>query len=117
MDKVYISNLIVSGIHGVMAVEQRRKQGFRVDVVMDVDCNSAAASDELNDAVDYKVVRDKIQAIIDGPSQHLLERLAQMMIDAIHEDSRVQKTNLSIRKLEIWENGQPGVELTRENKK
>lgn len=116
MDKVYICNLVFSGIHGVMAVEQKRKQGFRIDVTMDVDCEAAAQSDDLKDAVDYKVVRDKLQAIIDGPSQHLLERLAQMMIDAIHEDQRVRKTRLSIRKMEIWENGKPGVELTRENK-
>ena len=52
-DQISISGIEVFAYHGVLDHEKTEGQLFGIDVTLDVDLTSAAASDELADTVDY----------------------------------------------------------------
>ena len=115
MEYIFIEGLKVQGRHGVMDIERKVEQEFQIDVRMDVDTTKAAASDDLADALDYVPVKEKIVEIIQGQSFYLIERLADTIASEILKDKRITKVELTIRKTAVWDNGVPGVVITRSN--
>lgn len=115
MDYVYIENLRVHGKHGVMERERHVEQEFEISAVMECDTAQAAGSDNLADALDYAPVREKIVNIVQGNSFYLIERLGETICQEILKDARIRSVELTIRKPEVWDNGTPGLRMTRTN--
>src|SRR6185437_5259687 len=113
MDYIFIEDLKVAGKHGVMDVERKVEQEFVIDVRREVDTKKAAQSDDLADALDYAPVKEKIIEIIKNNSFYLIERLADTLCAEILKDKRITKVELTIRKTTVWDNGVPGVTITR----
>jgi FolB domain-containing protein len=115
MDSIFIEGLKVAGKHGVMDIERKVEQEFQIDVRMEVDTKKAAQSDDLADALDYAPVKEKIVKIIQTNSFYLIERLGDTICQAILEDKRIKKVELTIRKTAVWDNGVPGITMVRTN--
>lgn len=115
MDYIFIENLKVQGRHGVMDVERKVEQEFEVSVKMGVDTKAAAASDNLADALNYAPVKDIIIRIIQNNSFYLIERLADTLTSEVLKDKRIVTIELSIRKTAVWDNGTPGITISRTN--
>jgi dihydroneopterin aldolase len=77
MDTIQIVGLQLKTILGVHAWEQQVSRPIVVDLELDVDARTAAASDHLRDAVDYKAVCDDIAALVSEQSFRLIETLAE----------------------------------------
>ena len=61
---------------GVTVEERAETQEIGLDIDMEVDAGTAGRSDDLNDAVDYAAVADRVTAFADAHSCALLETLA-----------------------------------------
>jgi len=61
MDTVFIQNLSMDAVIGVFDWERQVKQKIRVDLEMRTDIAAAAASDALEDTLDYKAISQKIR--------------------------------------------------------
>ena len=81
-DQIVIRGIRGIGHHGYFEHERLAGQEFVVDVTLDVDASSAAASDELVDTVDYGVVADDVHALIVGDPVDLIETLAERIATA-----------------------------------
>ena len=114
-DSIFIEGLKVQGKHGVMEQERKVEQEFVIDVRMEVDTKKAAVSDDLADALNYAPVKEKIVGIIQNNSFYLIERLADTLCAEILKDKRITKVQLTIRKTAVWDNGVPGITVTRIN--
>jgi 7,8-dihydroneopterin aldolase/epimerase/oxygenase len=84
MDKIFITGLTVECIVGVWEWERQVKQALVIDIEMAIDIRKAAASDHLDDTVDYKKVSKRLQSFI-GESQFqlvetLTERIAEILV-------------------------------------
>lgn len=84
MDKIFLSELSIECIVGIWEWERRVKQTVIVDIEMAADIRRAAASDAIDDTIDYKKVSKRIQTFV-GESQFelvetLTERIAQTVI-------------------------------------
>ncbi len=100
MDEIRLGGLRVVGTHGVLAEEQARAQPFEVDLVLVVDLGAAAASDGLDDTVDYGEVAGVVERIVREESFALLERLAGRIVDAVLGlDARVAAITVTVTKL------------------
>ncbi len=54
MDKIFLSSLAVECIVGIWEWERRVKQTVIIDIEMAADIRKAAASDHIDDTIDYK---------------------------------------------------------------
>ena len=75
-DRILIHDLLARGIVGVNEDERRERQDVLVNVVMWVDTRTAAASDDIAAAVNYRSVAKRILAQVESGAPLLVERLA-----------------------------------------
>ena len=76
-DRLALTRMTFSGKHGVLAEERGTPQPFEVDVELSLDLRPAGESDDLGRTVDYREIFEICRSVIEGPSQQLLESLAE----------------------------------------
>ena len=97
-DRIELVGLRARGFHGVLEHERRDGQEFVVDVSLDVDTSSAAATDDLGETVDYGVLAQSIAAVVAGDPVDLIETLAQRIADVCLVDRRVRAVDVAVHK-------------------
>ena len=85
MDIVYINGLEVETVIGIYDWEREIRQTVRVDLEMATDIRQAAASEDIENTLDYKSVSDRLISFI-GESEFLLvetmaEEIAQIVLN------------------------------------
>ncbi len=98
LDRIFINDLVVSGIIGINPDERVTKQDVVVNVIMWVDTSPAAASDDIADAVNYRTVSKEIISHIEAGEPMLVERLVQEIADICLRDERVDSVEVSVEK-------------------
>lgn len=78
-DVIRIRNAVFYAYHGVMQDEQNLGGKFELDVDLSGDFSAAAASDVLNNTVDYEQAYACIRATVLEKKYYLLEALAQVI--------------------------------------
>lgn len=97
-DRIAITGITANGYHGVLPHERREGQRFRADVVLEVDLTPAAASDTLDQTVDYSVVARGIHAILAGDPVDLIETVAGRCLDVALASPLVTAATVTIHK-------------------
>jgi 7,8-dihydroneopterin aldolase/epimerase/oxygenase len=87
------------GRHGVLPEEQFRSQPFEVDLRLEADLSKAAASDSIEDTVDYGPLTEAVARTVELESYRLLERLADRIAGVCVSISGVTAVEVSVRKL------------------
>jgi D-erythro-7,8-dihydroneopterin triphosphate epimerase len=95
---ISIKNLRVSGILGVYEEERRAERDIIVNTQIEYDASDAVRTDALEDAMDYKQIRDRIVNFIEGTRFKLLEKLADGIVQDLVGDERVLKVKLEVDK-------------------
>ncbi len=95
---ICIKNLRVSSILGVYEEERRKERDIIINVRVEYDAQAALESDGLEDALDYKQVRDRIVNFVTGTQFKLLEKLADGIIQVLITDGRILKVQLEVDK-------------------
>jgi dihydroneopterin aldolase/D-erythro-7,8-dihydroneopterin triphosphate epimerase len=98
IDEVFIKDLAVQGIIGINPSERVTPQEILVNAVLSVDTRAAAASDDIEDAVNYRTIAKQMIAHIEGGEPLLVERLVQELADICLADQRVQRVTVSVEK-------------------
>ena len=79
MDKIFLSALTVECIVGIWEWERRVKQTVIIDLEMATDIRRAAASDRIDDTIDYKRVAKRLLAFVGESQFHLVETLTEQI--------------------------------------
>lgn len=98
MDTVFIRDLALRCVIGVFPEERRDRQDVIFNIALACDCRPAAASDRLEDAVDYKSLKQKILTVVEGSAFQLIETLAERVAAICLEDPRVHRATVSVDK-------------------
>jgi FolB domain-containing protein len=99
LDRIRIKDLLVRGILGINPDERSNRQDILVNVTMWADTQPAAASDAIEDAVNYKTITKAILAHVENGAPMLVERLvAEVARIALEKDERVQAVEVSVEK-------------------
>lgn len=114
MDYVTLDNFKISGIHGHHAHERVVEQEFLVSVKVGCDIVAAGKSDKLPDTIDFDFLRSSIEGVFKNRSYYLVEALAEDIATAIFTNARAKEITVSVRKLAVWPDAVPGVEITRQ---
>lgn len=85
VDCIRLTGIDVYAFHGALAAERELGQRFVIDVDLWADIRKAAATDAIDDALDYTEVHARIVELAGSASFHLLEafadRIAGMLLD------------------------------------
>ena len=77
MDKIFLSALTVECIVGIWDWERRVKQTVIIDLEMAADIRRAAATDRIEDTIDYKRVAKRLLAFVGESQFKLVETLTE----------------------------------------
>jgi dihydroneopterin aldolase len=97
-DFVFLRGLEVEAVIGIWEWERRIRQVVRIDLEMGVDVPRAAASDSIEDTLNYKAVAKRVQEFVAASSFQLVETLAQRIADLVLEEFQVPWIRITINK-------------------
>lgn len=99
MGQIEIEGMHFYANHGHFDVEQIVGNDFLVDVSIETDCSAAAASDNLDDALNYQAVYDLIKKEMQINSR-LLENVAGRILDSLYKNfPSVEKATVKLSKI------------------
>ena len=98
MDIVYIRELEVSTIIGIFEWEREQRQVVSLDLEMGSDIATAAATDTIENALDYKAVAKRLIDFIEKSEFFLVETLAERVADILVNEFNVPWVKLRLGK-------------------
>lgn len=98
LDRIHIRELSARCIVGIYPEEREILQDVILNITLYADVRAACASDRIEDTVDYKGLKKKILAMVEGSSFFLIERLAEETARICLEDARVRRVDVAVDK-------------------
>ncbi len=98
-DRIELRGLRLSARCGVLPEERERDQPLEIDLDLRGDWSRAGATDALGDTVDYGAVCDLVEQVCGASSPKLLERLAELLADAVLDTTSADSVSVAVRKL------------------
>jgi 7,8-dihydroneopterin aldolase/epimerase/oxygenase len=98
MDKIFLSALSVECIVGIWEWERRVKQTVVIDLEMATDIRKAAASDRIEDTIDYKKVAKRMLSFVGESQFHLVETLTEEIAKVVIKEFGVQWVKVHLNK-------------------
>ncbi|WP_407320535.1 2-amino-4-hydroxy-6-hydroxymethyldihydropteridine diphosphokinase [Isoptericola halotolerans] len=98
LDQIRLSGVTATGHHGVLAQERAEGQVFRADVVLHLDTQPAAGSDDLAATVSYADVAEDVHDVLAGPPADLVETVAERIAAAVLAYSAVHAVDVRVHK-------------------
>jgi 7,8-dihydroneopterin aldolase/epimerase/oxygenase len=97
-DYVSVKDLHVPAVIGVHAWEREIEQTLTFSVDMRADVRTAAASDDIADALDYSAVAGTIAVVVRAGKFQLIETAAERVAERLLADHPVSWLRLELRK-------------------
>jgi dihydroneopterin aldolase len=98
MDIIFIHDLLLETIIGVHPWERDLPRILRLDLELGADIYSAAATDRLEDTLDYQVVAQRISDFAAASDFQLVETLAERIADLLLQEFTVPWLRLTLHK-------------------
>jgi len=98
MDRIVLEGIEVWAHHGVLPDERANGQPFRIDVVLELDLEPAATSDQLDETVDYGALAQAVADAASGGPYDLIETVANEVLSVCLVDPRVTAAEVTVHK-------------------
>ena len=98
MDKIFLQELKVDTIIGIWDWERRIRQTVVIDLEMSADIARAAATDQVEDTLNYKLVAKRLQQFVGESSFQLVETLAERIAGLIRDEFGVAWVKVTLHK-------------------
>ena len=117
LDRIHIYDLLLRCVVGINPDERVQKQDVRITLTVYTDLSKAGRSDNIEDTVDYRTIKNNVVALVEGSSFFLIERMAECIADTCLEDRRVKKVEVLVIKPNALRPARSvGVEICRRRK-
>jgi len=98
MDIVYLNDLKIETVIGVFDWERRIKQTISLDLEMGTDIARAAATDSIEETLDYKSVAKRLITFVEESRFQLVETLAERVAGIILDEFGVPWVRVRVNK-------------------
>jgi len=95
---IKIKNLSLRTIIGFNDWEREKKQDVIVNAAIEFDAAGAAETDTVDYSLDYKSITKKVISEVENSSFHLLEKLADFILNIIMENENVLSATVEVDK-------------------
>lgn len=98
MDIIFLRDLRIDTLIGIYDWERRVKQTISLDLEMATDIRKAAATDTIDDTLNYKAVAKRVIAFVEASEFQLVETLAERIAEIILSEFNVPWVRLTLNK-------------------
>ncbi len=98
MDIIYLKELNIDTVIGIYDWERKIKQTVCFDIEMATDIRKAAASDAIDDTLDYKSVAKRLIQFVGESRFQLVETLAEKVAEIVVTEFRVPWVKVTLNK-------------------
>lgn len=98
MDIIFLGGLQVDTLIGIYEWERQQRQTIILDIEMAFDIEKAAATDDIQYALDYKTVSDRIISFVQASECLLVERLISEIAELIRHEFNVPWVKITLNK-------------------
>ena len=98
MDIVFINELRIETIIGIYDWERKVKQTISLDLEMGTDIGKSAATDAIDDTLNYKAVAKRLIAFVEDSEYQLVETLAEKIAEIVLSEFNVPWLKLTVHK-------------------
>lgn len=115
MDKIFISDLRIETVIGIYDWERKIRQPVNIDLEMAADIRRAAATDAIEDTLDYKGVAKRLIKFVGESEFQLVETLAERVAEIVIGEFAVPWVRVRLSKPGALRGSRDvGVEIVRE---
>ncbi|MBA3564833.1 MAG: dihydroneopterin aldolase [Gammaproteobacteria bacterium] len=97
-DTIFLRELAVEAVIGIQDWERRVRQLVKIDLEMAVDAKRAAASDRIEDTLNYKRVAKRLIEFVSGSEYQLVETLAENIAGIVLNEFSVAWVRVTVNK-------------------
>jgi dihydroneopterin aldolase len=98
MDIVFLRELRIDTVIGIYGWERRTRQTLIFDLEMSADVARAAATDAIEDTLNYKSVAKRLIEFVSASDYQLVETLAERCAEIIRKEYGVRWVRLTLNK-------------------
>jgi 7,8-dihydroneopterin aldolase/epimerase/oxygenase len=98
LDTIFINDLRVETVIGIYDWERRIRQTVSINLEIAADIRRAAASDSIDDTLNYKAVAKRLIEFIEASSFQLVETLAERIAAIVLTEFDVSRVTLTLNK-------------------
>jgi len=98
MDIVFISDLRVEAIIGIYDWERTTPQTIAIDLQMATDIRQAAATEQIQHALNYKEISERLESFIANSQFQLVETLAEKLCEILLNEYAIPWVRLTLHK-------------------
>ena len=98
MDSVFIEDLRIETVIGIYDWERKIRQTIAIDLEMGFDNRKPAASDKIDDTLDYKAIAKRLIGFVESSHFELVETLAERCAEIVRDEFRVTWLRLKLSK-------------------
>ena len=96
-DKIHIKDLLLRTIIGINDEERRNKQDVLINITLHAD-HSAAASDDIEDVVNYRTLTKQTIKLVEDSDFCLVEKMSLEIAGICLADPRVERAIVTVEK-------------------
>jgi len=98
MDRVFLAKLHTTPVIGIYDWEREIRQDVYIDLVMATDIKKAAGSDDIQHALNYKSISDRVIEFSNNSSFGLIETLAEQLAIIVRQEFDVPWVQVCVHK-------------------
>lgn len=115
MDKIFLSELRIETVIGIYDWERKIRQPVSIDLEMGADIRRAAATDHIDDTLNYKAVAKRLIEFVSGSEFQLVETLAERVAGIVLHEFGVPWVRVRLSKPGAVRGSKDvGIEIVRE---
>src|SRR5690606_6406016 len=97
-DTIFLRDLRVETVIGIWDWERKIRQTVSIDLEMAADIRRAAATDSIDDTLNYKAIAKRVQQFVGESSFQLVETLAEKIAALILDEFPVPSVQVRVNK-------------------
>jgi dihydroneopterin aldolase len=98
MDIIFIRDLRIETVIGIYEWERQIKQTVSIDLEMGTDIRKAAATDSIDDTLNYKAVAKRLLGFVSESRFFLVETLGERIAELVQQEFNVPWVRLTLSK-------------------
>ncbi|MBT8109012.1 MAG: dihydroneopterin aldolase [Gammaproteobacteria bacterium] len=98
MDIIFLHDLRIETVIGLWEWERKIRQTVAIDLEMSADIRKAAATDSVDDTLNYKLVAKRLQQYVGESSFQLVETLAEKIAGIVTDEFDVAWVRVKVSK-------------------